>query len=99
VALLGQGAAVGIVLAGILWGALYAGGLVMQTDVNISSHIVEILEAVVLFTLAANFLRTIKLRFPTPGRTLQGPTSIEAEQTAFEVEASASPGSSPSSAG
>lgn len=90
VSLLGQNVAVGIVLAAILFGALHAGGLVMQTDVQISSHIVDILEAVVLFTLAANFLRTVKLRFPGPGRKPGAPDGVEAVQEAFEVEVSAS---------
>ncbi len=65
VALLGLGSAVGILLASILFGALHAGGAVMQADAGISSSLVQILQALILFSIAANFLRT--LRFPTLG--------------------------------
>jgi len=65
VALLGLGSAVGILFASILFGALHAGGSVMQADAGISSSLVQILQALILFSIAANFLRT--LRFPTLG--------------------------------
>ena len=68
VALLGLGSAVGIVLASILFGALHAGGAVMQSDAGISSSLVQILQALILFSIAANFLRTFKVRLPTLGR-------------------------------
>jgi simple sugar transport system permease protein len=65
VALLGLGSAVGILFASILFGALHAGGSVMQADAGISSSLVQILQALILFSIAANFLRA--LRFPTLG--------------------------------
>jgi ABC-type uncharacterized transport system permease subunit len=68
VALLGLGSGVGIVLASVLFGALHAGGSVMQADAGISSSLVQILQALILFSIAANFLRTFKLRLPTLGR-------------------------------
>src|SRR6202165_3241287 len=68
VALLGLGSALGIVLASILFGALHAGGAVMQSDAGISSSLVGVLQALILFSIAANFLRTFKLRLPTIGR-------------------------------
>lgn len=68
VSLLGLNAALGTVLAAFLFGALHAGGSIMQADAGISSHLVEILQALILFSLAANFLRTLKLRLPAPGR-------------------------------
>jgi general nucleoside transport system permease protein len=68
VALLGLGGAVGIVLASILFGALHAGGAVMQSDAGISGSLVQVLQALILFSIAANFVRTFKLRMPTlPG--------------------------------
>jgi ABC-type uncharacterized transport system permease subunit len=68
VALLGLGSAVGIVLASILFGALHAGGGVMQSDAGISGSLVQILQALILFSIAANFLRTFRLRLPSlPG--------------------------------
>lgn len=72
VSLLGLNSAVGVVLAAILFGALRAGGYVMQSDVGISPNLVYILEALVLFSLAANFLRTLKIRLPSFGRSPSG---------------------------
>jgi simple sugar transport system permease protein len=68
VALLGLGSAVGIVLSSFLFGALHAGGSVMQADAGISSSLVQVLQALILFSIAANFLRTLKLRLPPFGR-------------------------------
>jgi simple sugar transport system permease protein len=79
VALLGLGSAVGILLASILFGALHAGGSVMQADAGISSSLVQILQALILFSIAANFLRVLSGRFrrtpaatasPVPGAAL-----------------------------
>jgi simple sugar transport system permease protein len=87
VALLGLTGAVGIVLSAILFGALHAGGAVMQTDARLSSSLVLVLQALVLFSIAANFLSAIKLRLPALGRT---PDTPEAETlaaaTAAEVD-------------
>src|SRR6202521_5747403 len=66
VALLGLGSGVGIVLSSVLFGALHAGGSVMQADAGISSSLVQVLQALILFSIAANFLRTLK--FPNLGR-------------------------------
>ena len=66
VALLGLGSAVGILLASILFGALHAGGAVMQADAGISGSLVQVVQALILFSIAANFLRV--LRFPNLGR-------------------------------
>src|SRR5437763_15225418 len=64
VALLGLGSGVGIVLAAILFGALHAGGSVMQADANISGNLVFILQAPILFSIAANFVGAIRQRIP-----------------------------------
>jgi ABC-type uncharacterized transport system permease subunit len=63
VALLGLGSAVGIVLAALLFGALHAGGQVMQADAGISSNLVLILQALILFSIAANFIGAIRRQF------------------------------------
>ncbi|HEX8035485.1 MAG TPA: ABC transporter permease [Ktedonobacterales bacterium] len=89
VALLGQTIALGVVLSAILFGALHAGGLVMQSDVQVSSHIIEILQAIILFSLAANFLRTLKIRIPSPGRPLAKSESMEPAEAAIQAEVSA----------
>jgi ABC-type uncharacterized transport system permease subunit len=73
VALLGLGSAVGIVLASILFGALHAGGAVMQSDAGISSSLVQVLQALILFSIAANFLRTLKVRLPRIGPPVAAP--------------------------
>jgi ABC-type uncharacterized transport system permease subunit len=72
VALLGLGSGVGIILASILFGALHAGGAVMQSDAGISGSLVLVLEALILFSIAANFLSTIKL--PRLGRPKPEPS-------------------------
>jgi general nucleoside transport system permease protein len=84
VALLGLTSAVGIVLAAILFGALHAGGSIMQQDAHISSSLVLVLQALILFSIAANFLGAIKLRLPAVGRT---PATPEAEASAAAAAA------------
>src|SRR5260370_1790225 len=67
-ALLGLVSAVGIVMAAVLFGALHAGGSVMQADANISGNLVFILQALILFSIAANFVGAIRQRIPGLGR-------------------------------
>jgi ABC-type uncharacterized transport system permease subunit len=64
VALLGLGSAVGIVLAAILFAALHAGGSVMQSDAGISSNLVLVVQALILFSIAANFVGAIGRSLP-----------------------------------
>ncbi|HYL07793.1 MAG TPA: ABC transporter permease [Candidatus Udaeobacter sp.] len=64
VALLGLGSAVGIVLAALLFGALHSGGAVMQSDAGISSNLVLVLQALILFSIAANFIGQIARLIP-----------------------------------
>lgn len=77
VALLGLGSAVGIVLAALLFGALHSGGGVMQADAGISSNLVLVLQALILFSIAANFVRHIIALIPglrkPPSGTAQVP--------------------------
>jgi simple sugar transport system permease protein len=67
VALLGLGSAVGIVLAAFLFGALHAGGAVMQSDAGISGNLVFVLQALILFSIAANFIGQIRRLIPGLG--------------------------------
>ena len=86
VALLGLGSGVGIVLASILFGALHAGGSVMQADAGISSSLVLVLQALILFSIGANFLGAIKVRLPAFGRSSSTPpAAIAAPATATEI--------------
>jgi simple sugar transport system permease protein len=59
VTLLGQNTAIGIVLSALLFGALHVGGQFMQARANVSGNLVDILQALILFSIAANFLRTL----------------------------------------
>jgi len=68
VALLGLGSAVGIVFASLLFGMLHSGGAVMQSDAGISSNLVLVLQALILFSIAANFLGAIMRQVPGLGR-------------------------------
>src|SRR5207253_9292090 len=62
VALLGLNSAVGIVLSAILFGALHAGGSVMQSDAGVSGNLLYLLQPSLLFSIAAHLLRTVKPR-------------------------------------
>lgn len=53
VALLGKNSPLGIVAAALLFGAFAHGGTVMQSNAGISSHLVSIIQALVLFVIAA----------------------------------------------
>jgi len=53
VALLGKNSPIGITLAAILFAAFARGGTLMQANAGISSHLVEMIEALVLFVIAA----------------------------------------------
>lgn len=64
VALLGLGSAVGIVLAALLFGALHSGGAVMQSDAGLSSNLVLVLQALILFSIAGNFVGQIGRLIP-----------------------------------
>jgi simple sugar transport system permease protein len=86
VALLGFTTAVGIILAAILFGALHAGGSVMQSDAGVSGNLVYVLQALILFSIAANFLRGFRLRLPSPGRVPATPAA-DAAATALAQEA------------
>ena len=90
VALLGLGSAVGIVLASILFGALHAGGSVMQADAGISNSLVLVLQALILFSIAANFLSAIKLRIPGFGQAPSTPTQTTVA-AALMTEAASGP--------
>ncbi len=74
VTLLGQSAAIGVVLAAILFGALHAGSSIMQGDANVSGNLVLVLQGLILFSIAANFLRTARIRIPGLSKAPDSPT-------------------------
>ncbi len=56
VALVGKNSAIGIFLAGLLYGAMIHGSVAMQANANISGFLVQILQALVLFFVGAEML-------------------------------------------
>jgi simple sugar transport system permease protein len=60
VALLGNNTAIGILLASLLFGGLRQGSLQMQLNANVPGDLVYIIQALVLFCIAANFLPAIQ---------------------------------------
>lgn len=71
VALLGKNSPLGVGIAALLFGAFARGGTIMQSDANISSHLVEIVEAIVLVVIAAEtIVRAIAKRRGTPAEAL-----------------------------
>jgi ABC-type uncharacterized transport system permease subunit len=91
VALLGFNSAGGIILAAILFGALHGGGSTMQSDAGVSGNLVYVLQALILFSIAANFLRGARLRLPGVGRTPATPEAdAAAAAAAQEIDRSAS---------
>jgi general nucleoside transport system permease protein len=90
VALLGRARPLGVVLAALLFGALHAGGAVMQADAGISSQLVLVLQALILFSIAANFLNAIRLRIPGLGQAPSAPAPATVG-AALMTEAAAAP--------
>jgi ABC-type uncharacterized transport system permease subunit len=63
VALLGRTTSIGVLLAALLFGGLREGGNNMQLAANIPGDLVYILQALVLFSIAAEFLPAIQRSF------------------------------------
>lgn len=71
VALLGKNSPIGIALAALLFAAFQRGGAIMQSNASISSHLVEVVEAIVLFVIAAEtIVRALARRRGTPAEAL-----------------------------
>ena len=73
VALLGKTTATGTIAAAILFGALVHGSTLMQADAGISSHLVEILQGLIIFFIGADAIvralgRRSLIRFPRTWR-------------------------------
>jgi general nucleoside transport system permease protein len=56
VALLGRNNPIGVIFAALLFGAFDHGGAIMQSNTNISIHLVEILQGLVIFFIGADAL-------------------------------------------
>jgi simple sugar transport system permease protein len=64
VALLGRTTAIGILLGSLLFGGLRQGGGIMQLNANVPGDLVFIIQDLVLFSIAAEFLPTLQRALP-----------------------------------
>ncbi|MFC7403117.1 ABC transporter permease [Citricoccus sp. GCM10030269] len=89
VALLGRSSPVGVFAAGLLFGALRAGGVTMQTETGVPIDIVLIIQSlIVLFIAAPPLVRTI-FRLPKPGALQERRTADPVVQPVLAGDASA----------
>jgi simple sugar transport system permease protein len=68
VALLGRSRPLGVFLAGVLFGALKAGGFAMQAAAGVPIDIVLVLQSLIVLLIAAPPLVRTVFRLPTPGQ-------------------------------
>jgi general nucleoside transport system permease protein len=85
VALLGQTTAIGVLFGALLFGGLRQGGTIMQLNANVPGDLVYIIQALVLFSIAAEFLpaiqRTWAKRYTFQRRTVPALASANATIT------------------
>ena len=67
VALLGRSNPIGVAAAGLLFGALRAGGVTMQTETGVPIDIVLIIQSMIVLFIAAPPLVRLIFRLPAPG--------------------------------
>ena len=67
VALLGRSNPVGVLFAGLLFGALRAGGVTMQTETGVPIDIVLVVQSFIVLLIAAPPLVRMIFRLPAPG--------------------------------
>ncbi len=91
VALLGLNSPIGVCLGAILIGGLYVGKPLMQSDAHVDGNLVYVLQALILFAIAANFLRSLNLRLPALRKEPPAQSNVEPGPAAFasDVEPSA----------
>jgi simple sugar transport system permease protein len=78
VALLGRMTSVGILLGSLLFGGLRQGSGFMQLNANVPGDLVFIIQALVLFSIAAEFLPTIQRSLPNWMRFSRRPALVPA---------------------
>lgn len=86
VSLLGQNTGIGVVLSGILFAGLDVGRNVMQSGANVSKNLADILQALILFSIAANFLRSLKLRLPSLRNVRGSESQVEPGVAAYATD-------------
>ena len=105
VALLGRTTAIGVLLGALLFGGLRQGGTFMQVDAGVPGDLVYIIQALVLFSIAAEFLPTLQRSLPSWARLSRRPAivpniagSTEAASTLIENRATSADDTSEASA-
>ena len=76
VALLGRTTAIGVLFGSLLFGGLRQGGTFMQADAGIPGDLVYIIQALVLFSIAAEFLPTLQRSLPSWARLSRRPSLV-----------------------
>ncbi len=76
VALLGRTTAIGVLFGSLLFGGLRQGGTFMQADAGIPGDLVYIIQALVLFSIAAEFLPTLQRSLPGWARLSRRPSLV-----------------------
>lgn len=86
VALLGRTTAIGVLLGSLLFGGLRQGGTIMQLTANVPGDLVYIIQALVLFSIATEFLPAIQRSFSRRMAVSQRPSLIPMANTAIVVD-------------
>jgi len=87
VALLGHTTAIGVFFASLLFGGLRQGAGLMQLNANVPGDLVYIIQALVLFSIAAEFLPAIQRRLPKGmfSRPRPSPATVGGSLTVVEL--------------
>ncbi len=93
VALLGRMTSFGVLLASLLFGGLRQGGTYMQLNANVPGDLVYILQALVLFSIASEFLPAIQRAWPSWLRLGRRPALVPAVVGASVVDLTQETGS------
>ncbi|GAA4773149.1 ABC transporter permease [Citricoccus nitrophenolicus] len=83
VALLGRSNPLGVFAAGLLFGALRAGGVTMQTETGVPIDIVLIIQSMIVLFIAAPPLVRLIFRLPAPGALQERKTADPVTQPAL----------------
>jgi len=84
VALLGRSKPVGVFIAGVLFGALKAGGYSMQAAQGIPIDIVLVVQSLIVLFIAAPPLVRAIFRLPVPGTTSKRAAKLAATKAVAE---------------
>jgi len=76
VALLGRTTAIGVFFGSLLFGGLRQGSTFMQVDAGVPADLAYIIQAIVLFSIAAEFLPTIQRALPSWARLGRRPALV-----------------------